>query len=140
MTTMSADYRTKYGSTANKCECPSRTFRPYEPCKHMVSEMELDALAESAYGKYLDEAGKTLDPYDRTLQGGIMIQMNAIRPNPSFDFSSPKAQMIIQAFMRRCSSPDDHALQAAANAFCESEYGMSANRFTAAYKRQQGGK
>ena len=47
---MSADYKTRYNTTSQKCECPARSFNPTMPCKHMIAEVntELDQMGDRA--------------------------------------------------------------------------------------------
>lgn len=48
MAKMSPDYKARYNTTSQKCECPARCFNPTMPCKHMIAEVntepDFDAL------------------------------------------------------------------------------------------------
>lgn len=46
MTTVSPDYRTRYGSTSARCGCPARAFSSSKVCKHMELEATLEAIQE----------------------------------------------------------------------------------------------
>lgn len=132
ISTMSLDYQTRYNSTAQSCECPARKFNPSSPCKHMAEEARLDALADASYTEYLDEVGKTIP------SGGFMLQMAAIAPNRSFNFNTPKAQLIIQAFNSTLCTPPDLRMRETVDAFCVQEYGIRAGAFVEAYRKVQG--
>ena len=137
ITAMSPNYREKYKTTPNKCECKARQFNPSMPCKHMERELDLvsnasyeDAAADLQEAAQLDEAGKT------TLFW-MNLQMEAIAPARTFDFDAPEVQLILHAFTRRSETENDILLKQAAEALSQKLYNKSANVIATAYRQSK---